>query len=74
MKGVFLWLFRWARRTGTRDFCPALATLVVPLFSLTVHYFTLFFPIAQQAGKAVVPRRLSIKMCLWALYLETQIL
>jgi hypothetical protein len=64
-------LVRWARSAGTRDFCPALAALVGQVqnnFFLTVHYFTSFVPIALQAGQAVVPRRLSINMCLWALY------
>jgi hypothetical protein len=28
MKGVLLWLIRWTRRAGTRDFCPALESLV----------------------------------------------
>jgi hypothetical protein len=28
MKGVLLWLVRWARLAGTRDFCPTLADLV----------------------------------------------
>jgi hypothetical protein len=27
MKGVLPWLVRWARRAGTRGFCPALAVL-----------------------------------------------
>jgi hypothetical protein len=27
-KGVLPWLFRWARRAGTIDFCHALAALV----------------------------------------------
>jgi hypothetical protein len=38
------WLFRWTRRTGTRDFYLALAALVSPAqtsFFLTVHYFNL---------------------------------
>jgi hypothetical protein len=53
MKGVLPWLVRWALRAGTRDFCPAL------------HYFKSFFPIAQHAGQAVMPDRLSLNVCLW---------
>ncbi len=34
-------------------------------FFLTMHYFSSFFPIIQQAGQAVVPGRLSLHMCLW---------
>jgi hypothetical protein len=34
-------------------------------FYLTVHYFNAFVPIAQQAGQAVVPGRLSLNMWLW---------
>jgi hypothetical protein len=33
-------------------------------YFLTVHYFTSFLPTAQQAGQAVVPRRLSLNICL----------
>jgi hypothetical protein len=69
MKGVLLWLVHGACRAGTRDFCPALAALVVPvqnIFSLTktLLYFISFVPIAQQPGQAVVPGRLSVGMCL----------
>jgi hypothetical protein len=42
------------------------------IFFLTVHHFTSFVTIAQQAGQAVVSRRLSLNkhLCgkLWALY------
>ncbi len=50
-----------------KRFCPAVAALVGPYkinFFLTVHFFTLFVLIAQQAGQAVVPRCLSFSMCL----------
>jgi hypothetical protein len=43
------WLIRWAHRTGTRDFCPALAALVNPVHNiafLIVHYLNLSVPIA----------------------------
>ncbi len=53
---------------ASRDFLHALAALVglvQNIFSLTVHYFTSCVPIAQEAGQAVVPRRLSLNMGLW---------
>ncbi len=34
------------------------------VFFLTAHYFNAMVPIAQQAGQAVVPRRLSLNLCL----------
>jgi hypothetical protein len=44
MKGVFPWLVRWTRHTGTRDFWPALADLVSPVqntfsspYTISVH-------------------------------------
>ncbi len=69
MKGVLRWLVRWVRLAGTRVFCPALAALVGPvqnILLLTVHYFTSFVPIVQQAVQAVVPRRLSLYIHLWS--------
>ncbi len=68
MKGFLSWLVRWARCASPRDFCPALAAVVGSvknLFFRTVHFFTSFVHIAQQAGQAAVPRCLSLKMCLW---------
>ncbi len=69
MKGVLPWLVCWALRAGTRDFCPALAALEGPVqnvfFSPHIHNFKSFVPIAQQAGQAVVPCRLSLNVCLW---------
>jgi hypothetical protein len=59
MKGVLHWFVHLARRTSTREFCPALAALVGPVL----------VPIAQQAGQAVVPRRLSLIRCLWLVQL-----
>jgi hypothetical protein len=50
MKGVLPWLYRWARRAGTRDFCPALAALVSTVLHLS---------------PSVVLQRLSLNMCLW---------
>ncbi len=68
LKEVLPWLVRWACRAGgTRNFCSALAALLGPVqknFSLTLHYFHSFVPIAQQAGQAVVLGRLSLRMCL----------
>jgi hypothetical protein len=58
-----LWLIRWARRAGTRDFYPDLAAPVGPvqnIFFPTIHYFTSFVPIAQEVGQTVVLRRLSL--------------
>ncbi len=53
----------WACRSGTRDFCSALAVLVGPVrnyFVPTVRYFNSLIPIAQQAGQASVLGRLSL--------------
>jgi hypothetical protein len=50
---VLPWLPSWPR-AGTRDFCPALASLVGPvqnIIFLAAHYFTSFVPIAQKAGR-----------------------
>jgi hypothetical protein len=62
-KEFFLGLF--VGLAGTRDFFSALAALVGPvqnIFFLRRTLFTLLFvPIAQLAGQAVVPRRLSIR-------------
>jgi hypothetical protein len=47
MKGFVPWLVYCARRAGTRDFCSALAALVLgPVKVFFSHYFTLIFPIA----------------------------
>jgi hypothetical protein len=67
MKGVIPWLCRWARCAGTRDFCSALAALVSPVQNILSSPYTIslhFVPTVQQAGQAVVPRRLSPNMCL----------
>jgi hypothetical protein len=51
MIGVLKWLVRWSRRSGKIDFGPALAAKVSPvqhIIFLTVHFFTLLVPIAQQ--------------------------
>ncbi len=64
MKGVLSWL---VCRASTRDFLSALAALVSQVQNivfLAVHYLNSFFPIAQQAGQAVVLGRLSLSMCL----------
>ncbi len=47
-----------------RDFYSALAQYKI-FFSLAVHYFNSFVPIAQQAGQAAVLDRLSLSMSLW---------
>ncbi len=62
-------MVRWASCAVTRDFCSALAALAGPvqnIFFLTVHYFSSFAPIAQQAGQAAVLGRLSLSMFLCA--------
>jgi hypothetical protein len=68
MNGVRPWSFRWGR------FVPVQKIFVLPwglhksvqnIFFLTGHFFTSFVSIAQQAGQAVVPRRLSLNKCLW---------
>jgi hypothetical protein len=53
LKGILPWLVRWARRAGTRDFCPALVAEVGAVQNinfLTVHCFSSLVPIAQEAG------------------------
>jgi hypothetical protein len=67
MKGILPWLVHWACSADTRDFCPALATLVSlvqNIIFLTIHFFNSFVPIAQQAGQAVVLSLLSFSMYL----------
>ncbi len=54
----------WARRANIRDFCPTLVGTVQNIIFLTVHYFTSFVPVAQQAGQAAVLGRLSFNMSL----------
>jgi hypothetical protein len=48
VKVVLPWLAPWARRAGTRDFCPSLAALVDPV--LAVHYFTYLSPMLSKLG------------------------
>jgi hypothetical protein len=51
-----------------QEIFSALATLAGPVQKfvfLTVHYFSYFVPIAQQAGQAAVRGRLSLNVCLW---------
>ncbi len=65
--GVLPWLVRWALLAGARDCYTALSALVSPvqnIFFLTVPYFNLCIPIAQQPGKAVVQGRPSLNVCL----------
>jgi hypothetical protein len=66
MKGILPWLVRWACSACTRDFF-ALAALDDPVqndFSLTLHCFNSFVPIAQQAGWAALLGLLSLNVCL----------
>jgi hypothetical protein len=63
MKEVLPWLVCCAHCAGTRDFYPALATLVSPvqhIFFLIAHFFNLCVPICYQPGQAVVAGRLSL--------------
>jgi hypothetical protein len=66
MKGVLPWMVRWARRAGTRDFCPALAAPLGPVQNifLLMHTISLHLSLAQQAAQAVVLCR-CLLMCLW---------
>ncbi len=68
-KGFFLGCLVGLVMPVQEIFCFAWAALVnlikIFLFS-PVHYFNSFVPIAQQAGQAVVPGRLSLSMCLWS--------
>jgi hypothetical protein len=61
---VLPWLVRQARCASARDFCHALAALVVSpvqnIIFLTIHFSTLLVPIAQQPGQAGVLGRLSL--------------
>ncbi len=58
-------LIRWARQADTRDFCPPWLLQSVQYKKCFRHQPpTRFFPIAQQAGQAVVTRRLSLNKCL----------
>ncbi len=43
VKGALPWLVRWARRSSTEDFCPALAALVALLQNInsSLHTFSL---------------------------------
>ncbi len=53
MKGVLPWLVRRALRAGTRDFFPALASLVSPVENIFFPHRTLFqfvYPMTQQPG------------------------
>ncbi len=55
MKGILSWLVPWTLPARTIDLCPALAALVSPIQNitfLTVHFFTLLVPVAQQPGQA----------------------
>ncbi len=64
IKGVRLWLIRWACRVSTRDFCSALDDLsaLYKIFFPPVHYLNFFVSIAQHARQADVVGRLSLSM------------
>ncbi len=66
MKGVLYWLVCYTCRTGTIDFCLALAALVSPvqnIIFLTAHFSLYSVPIAQQPGQAGVLGHLSLCLC-----------
>ncbi len=67
LKEEFSLLYDTVRYSSQRTFfCPALAPLVSPvpnIIFLTVHFFNLFVPIAQEPRQAGVLGRLSL--CLW---------
>jgi hypothetical protein len=53
--GVLPWLVCWTRRSGTIDFCLALAALVSPvqnIIFLTAHFFTATWA-GRRAGSPV---------------------
>jgi hypothetical protein len=65
MKGVPPWLVRWARRTGTRDVCPALAALVGRDQNIFSHR-TLFHLICpHHSASWTGSRAASPNICLW---------
>ncbi len=41
------------------------------IFFLAIHNFNSFVPIAQQAGQAAVPSRLSLSLCLFLSCIDT---
>jgi hypothetical protein len=67
LKGVLPWLVTWACRTGTRDFCPALAALVGPVQNIFFIPYTISISLStspSKLGKAAVLGHLSLSMCL----------
>jgi hypothetical protein len=57
-----------APRTSIRYFYPAFAALAGPVQNIFYSTDTIsakMVPIAQQAGQAVMPRRMAFNMCLW---------
>ncbi len=57
MTEVLPWLFRWARRASTINFCPVLAAPVSPVQNI-------ISPRCPEPGQAVVMGRLSLCLCL----------
>ncbi len=71
MKGVLLWLVLRALRAGIRDFGPALAALVGQVKNIFCPPYTIstslsLLPNKLGTGKAIVPGRLSVNVCLWS--------
>ncbi len=64
MKEVLSWLVCWALRACTSDFYPGLATQVSSVQNIVSSPHTFWVPIAQQPGQAVVPKCLTLNICL----------
>ncbi len=63
MQGVLPWLVSWAICASTREDCHALTAPVSPVQIFLPHQYTIsnyLTPSTQQAGQAVVTRRLSL--------------
>jgi hypothetical protein len=67
MKGVPSLIDLLGSSCRYKRFLAALVGPVQNMFFLTIHFFISLILIAQQAGQAVVPRRLSLNMglCSW---------
>jgi hypothetical protein len=69
MKGVLPWLVRWAGHAITRDFCPALASLVGLVQKIFFHHLLLFHficshrPVSWACSHAESPVSLSMCLC-----------
>ncbi len=65
MKGVLPWLVGWARRSGTRSYCPASAATVSAVQNIFIYIYFFLTAAASWAGsRAASP--FSQYMCLWS--------